>query len=220
MIVGGLNTIMMAKKSDSIPQDFIAHYTMDNISDNTLVDETGTYDGTITGAVPVAGHIGNALSFDGVNDHVDIVNTAMSNPQEMAISFWFNADVLGENDTLIDSVNGWSAFILRFNSSQLKLYSYTGSVFHNLTHSVSASTLYHIVLQHENSGATTLHVDGVLVGTTPNHSIGYKGDETGRRIGWNAILYPGRSFDGWIDQYYEYDRILTQAEIIVLANES
>lgn len=50
-----------------------SYYTMDNITGGTtLVDEQGVANGTISGATVVAGVSGNALSFDGVNDQVNL----------------------------------------------------------------------------------------------------------------------------------------------------
>ena len=78
-----------------IPTDgLIAHYTMDTISGTTLVDETGTYDATINGATVATGVIGDALSFDGVNDTV----TSIGSPtglSDFTASLWFNTSPTG-----------------------------------------------------------------------------------------------------------------------------
>ena len=64
--------------------------------DGTATDSVGGSDGTLNGATTVAGEYGNALSFDEVDDYVEIPDIAYSN--EFTISFKFKIDGNAGND--------------------------------------------------------------------------------------------------------------------------
>lgn len=85
------NTIDYITVTDSANPELSLFYTMDSISGSTLTDETGTYDGTITGATEVEGFVLNGLQFNGTSDFVD---TGFSLPAtaDFAISFPISSD--------------------------------------------------------------------------------------------------------------------------------
>lgn len=60
---GGDRTVSFTQTESGL----VVYYTMQNISGNTLIDETGIYDATIYGATPVV----DGLSFDGVDDYTE-----------------------------------------------------------------------------------------------------------------------------------------------------
>src|SRR5262245_51064299 len=59
--------------------DLIAHWKLDENSGTTTADATSNRnDGTLTkGPTWAPGYIGSALSFDGVNDYVEVPNSAI-----------------------------------------------------------------------------------------------------------------------------------------------
>ncbi|MHC4397462.1 MAG: DNRLRE domain-containing protein, partial [Planctomycetota bacterium] len=65
--------------------------------ENNADDSAGTNDGTIYGAVSATGKIGQALSFDEVNDYVTVPDFDYTNASdEFSLSFWFKiSDVSG-----------------------------------------------------------------------------------------------------------------------------
>lgn len=50
--------------------DLISHWTMGNIANGMLIDETGSHDGLMTGATAIQWDLGNAINFDGSKDNV------------------------------------------------------------------------------------------------------------------------------------------------------
>ena len=69
--------VCAAVASGDITDGLIAHWKLD--SDAT--DSAGTNDGIIYGAVSTAGKIDGALSFDGVDDYVDVGDSlALTHP--------------------------------------------------------------------------------------------------------------------------------------------
>lgn len=85
MIPGSLNTMMMGS---GIPTDGLAaHWTMDNIVSTTLVDEQGSYDGTISASPSFnAGVIGDAVDFNGNSGYLG--SFGMTSVTLSAISMW------------------------------------------------------------------------------------------------------------------------------------
>jgi len=83
----------------------VAHWELDDDSgSNTAIDSFGDYDGTVSGATfqPAGGQIDGALSFDGVDDYVDIDTVAGSaDVDEGTIATWikFDASHIGDNTT-------------------------------------------------------------------------------------------------------------------------
>ena len=69
----------------------VTHYTMDNISGNTLIDEQGNNNAIISGALPVAGRsgAGNALEFLTVNDKLELSVAGLSD--EITFTAWVKA---------------------------------------------------------------------------------------------------------------------------------
>jgi len=61
--------------------------------ENNANDSVGTNDGTIYGAVGTSGKFGQALSFDEIDDYVDVPDFDYTNTSnEFSLSFWFRID--------------------------------------------------------------------------------------------------------------------------------
>lgn len=89
MIPGGSSPMLMTAGGILIPDDYIAFYTMDNVSGSTLIDESANgYDGTISGATQTSDY----LEFDGVNDYVGGISKFLSGLTAFTISInvWFD----------------------------------------------------------------------------------------------------------------------------------
>ena len=72
-------------------------YKRQDIKGSTVIDRSGKgNDGTITGAVPVKGKVGQGLSFDGTGDYVSIVDSGtgsdldFENGDSITITGWVN----------------------------------------------------------------------------------------------------------------------------------
>ena len=88
----------------SAPTDMVLYWPFDEEVGTTANDVMGSNDGTLTnGPVWAVGKIGNALSFDGVNDYValpDAASTLLNNVAG-AISVWINPTAVGDNDIIV-----------------------------------------------------------------------------------------------------------------------
>lgn len=76
-----------------IPTDgLVRHYTGDNVSGTTLIDETGGGNATlVNGPTVVAGYNGNAIQYDGTNDYATLpANISFSGGITIAMRVKFN----------------------------------------------------------------------------------------------------------------------------------
>ena len=98
----------------------IAHWTFDEASGNVAHDSSGNgydgllYDGNVQGNGPawITGRHGNALQFDGTNDHVRIPANASLNLSTKTVAMWARIDTLKTyyNALYGDQNNNYTAF--------------------------------------------------------------------------------------------------------------
>jgi len=81
-----------------------AHWRLDETSGTTADDDAGTLNGTLSGFTAetgtVAGVVGTALDFDGVDDSIQWAPSGVVNLQTMTLSLWIRPD------TVISTRNG------------------------------------------------------------------------------------------------------------------
>lgn len=87
--------------SHDIDNDTVALWRMDSVT-STIPDATGNsaLDGTVTGATSVSGMFGNALSFDGSNDRVQVAADSELRMQDFSIEAWINPTALTGNHVI------------------------------------------------------------------------------------------------------------------------
>ena len=207
------------------PTGLVAAYGFDAGSGTTLTDLSGNgNNGTINGpAWTTAGKFGSALTFDGVND---IVNVADSNSLDlttgMTVEAWLRPTTLGSN---------WRTAVLKEQSGNYMygLYAHTGSnvpsgnaiiggVDRDLrgTGALALNTWTHLATTYDGA-ALRLYVNGVQASSVA--ATGNIGTSTGAlRIGGNNI-WP-EWFTGQIDEVRIYNRALTAAQVQADMNQS
>ena len=103
--------LMFIPFSLALPSDTAAAYSFDAGSGTNLIDYSGNANtGTIVGPTWTAGKYGNALLFDGINDRIDIPNSASLDisGNGISISMWVNPQQLTSGDSVI-LAKFWSA---------------------------------------------------------------------------------------------------------------
>ena len=177
--------------------------------------------GVFNGGVnPVGGIVGQALSFDGVNDYVDAGNGAsLDMTGDMTIEFWMNPNiwVAGGACRIIDSSDGgWSKGWLVGQDGGPRLFYITAQAggvkqqsFANPT-AITAGVWQHVVII--RSGATaTFYVNGVnQTQSSATHIDPDPATGTNTRIGTGIDNWP---FNGSLDEVRIYNRVLSIDEI-------
>jgi len=212
----------------AIPTDFVAHYTMDNISGTTLVDESAnSKDGVIAGAVPAPGKINNALEFNGgTSDRVTLSSLFSGWATDFSISLWVDVTIRADTyDSPIihdPDIGGGNRF---------RLFDYSGGASDWLGFSVGSTAITsakpaagfrHLILTYNRTtGEITYDIDDVSQGTaTAASGITFATGDT--YIGAVPSGYVGgaKSILGKVDEVRVYDRILTPTEKTSLFNET
>jgi len=185
--------------------------------DGDLSDSAGTATGVFNGgqAGYEAGKVGQAVSFDGVDDFVNIPSPA--NPAVYTIAVWVKparTDAAGivTRTSGVGPSSEWS-HQLRIQNGVFHHYLWVGAE-RNLPGmtTIVPDTWYHVVIVAQNSGPMRLYVDGEEDGT----SIGtagtlwaagdriHVGSNSGHSMGW---------FQGLVDDLRIYNRELTAAQV-------
>ena len=220
----------------SISTGLQAHYAFDEGMENIANDLSGNgNNGTINGAVWITGKIGDALSFNGIDDYVSV---PCMNSDEISISAWFykNEDDMTSADALFSA---WrrslkrqlhEGFELRFHQNtpdrlDFILVSKKGNGIRTrrtatYTFSDSIGNWHHVAGSYnKTTGEQKLYVDGLLV-DTKKHPAGntivpltYYPD---MRIGYSRV--DNGYFNGTLDDVRLYNRTLSDQEVQDLYN--
>ncbi len=215
-------------------EGLVAYWDFDEGSGSVVYDSAGDHDGTINGATWVEGISGNALSFDGVNDWVEIPDAAdfaFAN-QSVSFSTWVQ---------IYDNINHYRDYIVleddhdgypRLGLAKLRSGYDGGRVYAQVVNEAMQSCIamsiddgetlpkfqwMHLaaVFDHENS-LLTLYLDGDVQESVPLVSFDMSvASDLGLHLG-RSFLYGAGSY-GWhkglLDEVRIYDRALSPAEV-------
>jgi hypothetical protein len=200
------------------PTDLVAAY---NFDDGTATDVSGHgHHGAVTGAVPAAGLYGQALSFDGINDLVEIAGTDdLDFTSSMTIEAWVYPTALGSK---------WRTAVLKQGTSGLVygLYANNGGgkrpaayarmagvdrTAPSLAGALPLNVWTHVVATYDKAeGRLVLWVNGVKVGQD-TVALDIEVSSGALFIGGNTFW--GEYFAGLIDGVRLYNRALNLVEI-------
>jgi subtilisin family serine protease len=209
-----------------IAPNLVSYWKFDEGSGTTAYDSAGNNDGTIYGATWTTGQIDGALSFDGVNDYVDIGDPADGSldfgaSDSFTISIWFKRNVIDVDHTLISKREvisgahneGYSWRI--YNNNLYAGIEGTNTVGTPITGStaIGASQWYHAVFVRDvATDKLYLYLNGVSDATPVT-------DPTTTTLAntYNFMIgrweYYNLYFDGVIDDVRVYDRALSADEV-------
>jgi hypothetical protein len=210
-------TVTVSNTTTPPATGLVAAYAFNEGSGTTASDRSGKGNtGTLSGATwSTAGHSGAALSFDGVNDRVNVADsTSLDVTSGMTIEAWVYPTAL----------SGWRTVALKERSGGLvyalyahdnvpapAVYARVGGVDVRVAgaSSLPLNTWSHLAATYDGA-ALRLYVNGQLVGSQA--LTGSLQVSTGLlRIGGNAVW--GEWFAGRIDDVRIYNRGLTVGEI-------
>ncbi len=170
----------------------------------------------------------HSLTFDAVDDYVDLPENATLNPStSITIQAWIKASSWGTNvyDNYIVGKDDWSTssagYALRAGAGgQLSFnFAVTGGIWQEVISSSTMSTgVWHNVAATYDGTTQTIYIDGVVAGTAS-----YTGSIVPSTYNLNIGAVPytiqgGRLFDGQIDQVALWNTSLTAAQIVQYRN--
>ena len=230
---------------NNLGQIFVSHVNLSNLvlyltfdegSGNIVYDYSGNknngnlYNGSNICSNPptsgcptwVDGKFGKALSFDGVDDYVNIPSSpSLNGLNTITLSVWVNptktteGTIISKHDNYLN--REWQIYI------NPKTYKYTFQVFDNSTNTFSevagivatAGKWTHIVGVY-NNGGLRIYCDGVLISSATTDKI-IRATNIPIRIGSRADN--ARYYGGIIDEVRIYNRALSEEEIKFLYQE-
>jgi hypothetical protein len=210
--------------ASSMPQP-ILYYKFDESSGDVVNDSSGN---ARTGAAIgthtwTAGHVGNALTFDGASAFVVLPVGVVSTLTEMTIATWVEVDATKTWQRIVDFGNNTSVYIfLTPTSSTGKIQlaitktSNPGQQLLNGTTTLPLSMWKHVAVVMDGQKAY-LYVDGALESTSmitlrPS-DLGTTGSNWLGRSQYSQDPY----FKGSLDDFRIYDRALTAEQISAIA---
>jgi len=195
-----------------LPTGAVAWYR----GEGDAMDSAGTKHGTlVNGTDFVPGKVGQAFSFDGVNDIVSLPNLDLNS---LTVEMWINRDRLTVNggprlDRLLVS-NGDAGWAILPSSTDRIWWSLTA--INNVESNASIgviNTWIHIAVTHHN-GQSCFYVNGVL-DVCRSYNVTFNSNGQGYTLGGRGL---GEFYDGLIDEATVYNRPLSAAEIAAIYN--
>lgn len=224
--------LLQAGYAQTPTDGLVAYWSFDEEIGTTALDSSGNDNtGTlINGPSWVTGRVGNALSFDGINDYVEINdnNNLDLTVGEFTLSAWIYPESYGAalSSRIIDhgggspGEGGWSLLVSNESGEQrLRIYIKNGNSFsgtYSDINTIALNTWQHVAVTFQ-SGMVTMYINGQIKGQasglpTPTDT------NAPVRIGMRATDV-FRTFTGVIDEVYIYNRALTPQEIMDLNNQ-
>ena len=203
----------------------VSHWRLDEGGGRTAYDSAGGNDGTIYGAGWTTGQIGGALSFDGINDSVDVGDPPDGSLDfgtgDFTLSVWFKTSMTARGLFVCKRAKGRYAGYDFYIQQEGKIFARIadgGSVPDARTATAFNDGLWHhAVAVYDRDGVIRIYVDGVSKATSG--SIRWIGSVN------NSELFtigdrndPGHHyyFKGPIDDVRVYKRALSGAEVQAL----
>ncbi|WP_406282660.1 LamG-like jellyroll fold domain-containing protein [Embleya sp. NBC_00896] len=199
------------------PRGLVAEYGFNASSGTTVADSSGKANtGTAAAGTWVAGHSGNALSFNGTSSMVTVPHSStLTLTTGMTLEAWVKpTTVSGWRTILLKERGGGLSYALYANGTSAPNTSINTTGTNNDTYADGTSPLAtgawsHVAATYDGT-TLRLYVNGVQV-----HATAHTGpivDTTGTlRIGGNTVW--GEYFTGLIDDVRIYNRPLTPTEL-------
>jgi len=200
------------------------NWTFDGNTNDSAGSANGTFgDANVSGENYVAGQVGQALTFDGVDDFVETAAGAIVPATDFTVTAWvFWEAGNGQRATIAggqQSGNAGEVFALSRDAAggDTKLFlnllangGQAGSIVESPDGTVAKNAWQHVAFTVDSVNGSTIYLNGVAVGATPGRTTH---DPTtnfviGRRPDGESFY-----FDGLIDDVAIFDGVLTLNEL-------
>lgn len=186
----------------------------------TAEDSSGVgNNGSVVGSPStVSGKIGQALSFNGSTDYIDIANDASLNSNVGTISVWIKFTSSGINQTIVAkndpsaSSNGWHLYIEGASDELRAQIKGSGTTtFSPSTGALNDGNWHHVVFVFESGGTSIIYLDGVEV-IRDESTVTFTVSSQNLRIAKNVDTF-WDEFNGTIDEFALWSRKLSDLEV-------
>jgi hypothetical protein len=201
-------------------QDFscgslVGYWKFDETSGSTAYDSSGNgNNGNVNGSTWTTGRVGNALSFDGSNDYVEVQNSpSLNSTQEITVMTWINAS--SQQTYAWPRIackmfwlnSGW-CFLVKNDSRVLRWEIYTPNQrVVNGTTNILDNQWHHVAGTYDKNNLT-IYVDGIFEANLTENA-----DMINNNINLTIGSSGSQWFKGSIDEVKIYNRALSAEEI-------
>lgn len=230
------------KAKADITSDLIHHWEFNESSINgtpgEVNDSVGSRNGyAVNGASVTTGKIGNAASFDGSDDYINVDTSAFVVPEAFTIAVWVYRDTSGSRHTIFSGCNDpnsdctgldYDALLFEIDGSNKVALSMnwrrssTGSCSYASSPAITTGVWTHVAVTFDRLSNNT-NVKMYINGSEVARSRSCTGSSTanipintgiGAQVaGNNTISFSKFEFDGAIDDLRFYDRLLDSADV-------
>ncbi len=217
------------KIPDTLENGLVGWWKFDEANGTVAYDSSGNgNDGNLTnGPTWVSGKIGGALSFDGVDDYMEVSSRKWNIENVMSVTFWFfkqgNLSSLSAPFSLGRSPYN-DEILLHLNDNNLVFYHHKlGGNFSQLTAQVTNNDWNHFVgVFNGGFGNSEMNVflNGADIQTTYiiSGTPALLSDSENRKLRIGKRVSNADEYHGLIDDVRIYDRVLSAAEVQALYN--
>jgi len=199
----------------------VAYYSFNDLSGSTVPDDNGgQHNGSLHGPVTAPGKVGAALSFDGVDDYVDVPGFDVFEGA-LTLSAWIKADDFGNHEARIISKSTgieeqdhtWMLSTIENNGSKLRFRLKTNEITTTLFGSttIPAGEWVHAAATYDGANMR-LYFNGVEDASTAKGGTISTNPSVGVRIGDNPVS-GSRNFNGLIDELRVHSSALSGDQI-------
>jgi hypothetical protein len=207
----------------------VSYWPLDGVETGTVEDVVGSNDGTPNGVSATGGQVGDAASFDGDDDYVEVPDDpSLDLTDTLSLAAWVRPTTSQEGYARILSREqpgvGNRQYNLGLDSSATRSRTVvdttsTDSVVVSGTATIADDDWHHVAMTFDRNDAVRLYVDGAEVDSTAvSDSLVSRSSPV--VLGSPAQL-PGKLlFEGRIDDARIYDRALSAQEVTDLYDET
>ncbi len=223
--------VLVLSMAVNAPANLVAHWKFDDGSGATAQDSSGNgYDGTLFGEPTwVSGQIGGALEFDGSDDYVELpIGPLISSLTNSTFAIWVDfSNEGGSWQRIFDFGTGTivNMFLTpRIGTDGTMRFAITIDTYNDEDQTTAQATLpsgwHHVVLTiNADENVHSLYLDGELAAqnTASRHTPSTLGETNQNWLGRSQYAADGY-FDGRLDDFRIYDRVLASKQIRDLLN--
>ncbi|MFH1716431.1 MAG: LamG domain-containing protein [Planctomycetota bacterium] len=182
----------------------------------TAADSVGSLNGTIEGAASVPGKAGYALSFDGADDVVTVLDFVP--PPQGTIAFWINPALAKSKERILGAGGDYEVWLRGNGELKNELFDSGSATTGTGAGALTANQWYHVATTYDSTTeAAEIYFDGELL-VAGTAEVPSTPTETTLLLGHRGGAAAGEHYGGLLDDVRIYDHVLSEAEIKALAN--
>ena len=188
----------------------------DIVNSTTTDKSVDGNDGTIVGAVPQAGIIGQDLSFDGIDDYVSLPDLGLDEDTSFTMETWVKIDRMTMRGGIMMKGTGANSYGLQrtYNTVNFAIRGPSGH-FWTTSDALIIGEWYHFVGTYAANEEIKIYQDGRLIDTTAVGALGgvTSGDIIIGNHAYSSVISPKDYLLGSVDEVRIYDKILSLEDV-------